>query len=241
MATSCALPTAMSFAHGGQPGQDRSPLRPLLMPRRLPKRTLRVPRHLNADDALVGALDRRGRNDDGKHGSPRSATRSLAIRQPLRWGSARFPDRGSPSVCAAPQRRTPPPPTPMWRRTGVVLAVTNPSASADDESNRGSISELPPATSNSYVASTLRKDFQVLFANYIPNTPVGCTNVNSLELIKLKGNLAFPREPSHPRGLLRGASPQKNGPIFLQKFASTLSTIRPKPRANSGGARVGRG
>jgi hypothetical protein len=33
-------------------------------------------------------------------------------------------------------------------------------------------------TSNSYVASTLRKDFQVLFVTYAPNTPVDCTNVN---------------------------------------------------------------
>jgi hypothetical protein len=43
-------------------------------------------------------------------------------------------------------------------------------------------------TSNSYVASTLRKDFQVLFVIYIPSTPVGYTNVNSFELIKSKGN-----------------------------------------------------
>jgi hypothetical protein len=72
-------------------------------------------------------------------------------------------------------------------------------------------------TSNNYVASTLRKDFQVFFVNYIPNTPVGCTNVNSFELIMLKGNLAFPREPSHPRGLLRGASPPKKMVPFFRK------------------------
>jgi flagellar biosynthesis protein FliP len=47
-------------------------------------------------------------------------------------------------------------------------------------------------TSNSYVASTLRKDFQVSFVIYIPNTLVGCTNVNSIELIKSKGDSAFP-------------------------------------------------
>jgi transposase InsO family protein len=33
-------------------------------------------------------------------------------------------------------------------------------------------------TSNSYVVSILRKDFQASFVIYIPNTPVGCTNVN---------------------------------------------------------------
>jgi hypothetical protein len=47
-------------------------------------------------------------------------------------------------------------------------------------------------TSNSYVASTLKKDFQVLFVLYTPNTPVGYTNVNPIELINLKGNSAFP-------------------------------------------------
>jgi hypothetical protein len=67
----------------------------------------------------------------------------------------------------------------------------------------------------------LEKDFQVVFVNYIPNTPVGCTDVNSFELIKLKGNLAFHRKPSHPRGLLRGASPPQNGPIFLQNPSQT--------------------
>jgi hypothetical protein len=47
-------------------------------------------------------------------------------------------------------------------------------------------------TSNNYVVSTLRKDLKVLLVIYTPNTPVGCTNVNSIELIKLKGNSAFP-------------------------------------------------
>jgi hypothetical protein len=81
-------------------------------------------------------------------------------------------------------------------------------------------------TSNSYIASTLRKDFQVLFVIYIPNTPVGCTNVNSFELIKSTGNLAFPRKPSHPRGLLQGASPPKWSHFFakIRKHAKYDST-----------------
>jgi hypothetical protein len=77
--------------------------------------------------------------------------------------------------------------------------------------------------------------------NYIPNTLVGSINVNNSKLIKLKGNLAFSRKPSHPRGLLlRGASLPKNGPIFRKKIqlASALSMFRPWPRANLGGARV---
>jgi hypothetical protein len=62
--------------------------------------------------------------------------------------------------------------------------------------------------------------------NYMPNTPIGSTNVSNNKLIKLKGNLAFPRKPSHPRGLLQGhPPPKKNGPIFSQKLANALSTI----------------
>jgi hypothetical protein len=84
-------------------------------------------------------------------------------------------------------------------------------------------------TSSSYVASTLSEDFQVFFVvNYIPNTPVGSLDVNISKLIKLKGNLALPREPSHPRGLLRGASPppEKMVPFFTKnrKFANYAST-----------------
>jgi hypothetical protein len=47
-------------------------------------------------------------------------------------------------------------------------------------------------TSNSYVASTLRKDFQVFLVVYMPNTPVGRTNVNPTKLIKSKGDSTFP-------------------------------------------------
>jgi hypothetical protein len=72
-------------------------------------------------------------------------------------------------------------------------------------------------TSNNYVASTLRKDFQVLFVIYIPSTPVGCTNANSIKLIKSKGDSTFPKKPSHPRGLPRGASPPKKWSHFSTK------------------------
>jgi hypothetical protein len=76
--------------------------------------------------------------------------------------------------------------------------------------------EHPAATS----LLSLAKISMFFVVNHMPNTPVGSTNVNNSKLIKLKGNLAFPRKPSHPRGLLREASPpQKNGPIFSQKFA----------------------
>jgi hypothetical protein len=73
-------------------------------------------------------------------------------------------------------------------------------------------------TSNSYVASTLRKDFQVIFVIYIPNIPVGCTNVNFFELTKPKGNLAFPKKPSHPWGLLREGCPPKKWSHFFAKI-----------------------
>jgi hypothetical protein len=51
----------------------------------------------------------------------------------------------------------------------------------------------------------------------MPNTPVGSLDVNISELIKLKGNLAFPRKLSHPRGLLRGAFPPKKWSYFFAK------------------------
>jgi hypothetical protein len=83
-------------------------------------------------------------------------------------------------------------------------------------------------TSSSYVASTLSEDSKFFVVNYMPNTLVGSFNANISKLIKLNGNLALPRKPSHPRRLLRGAPPQ-NGPIFFAKirkcanYASNLS------------------
>jgi hypothetical protein len=52
----------------------------------------------------------------------------------------------------------------------------------------------------------------------MPNTPVGSLDVNISKLIKLKANLALPRKPSHPRGLLRGgASPPEKMVLFFRK------------------------
>jgi hypothetical protein len=79
---------------------------------------------------------------------------------------------------------------------------------------------------------------KLFVVNYIPNTPVGSINVNISKSIKLKGNLAFPRKPSHPRGLLRGASPPKQWSHFFAKLASAPITPQPKPYASSGGARA---
>jgi hypothetical protein len=74
-------------------------------------------------------------------------------------------------------------------------------------------------TSNSYVASTLREDFQVLSVIYTPNTPVGCTNVNSIEINKCKGQLSFPLKTKSPSGATTGASPppKKMVPFFRKK------------------------
>jgi hypothetical protein len=57
--------------------------------------------------------------------------------------------------------------------------------------------------------------------------PVGSLGVEISRLIKLKDNLAFPKKPSHPRGLLRGESPQKMVSFFRKNSQNTLSTIRP--------------
>jgi hypothetical protein len=72
-------------------------------------------------------------------------------------------------------------------------------------------------TSSSYVASTLRKDFQVLFVNYVPNTLVGCTDVNLSESIKLKGNSAFLKKPKSPSGATTGGMPPPKMVPFFRK------------------------
>jgi hypothetical protein len=91
--------------------------------------------------------------------------------------------------------------------------------------------EHPAATSLLPVAR-FSKFFVV---NYMPNTLVGSINVNNSKLIKLKGNLAFPRKPSHPRGLLRGHPPQKMVPFFAKnstrkraKYVSILASSESK-------------
>jgi hypothetical protein len=77
--------------------------------------------------------------------------------------------------------------------------------------------------SNSYVASTLKEDFLVLFVIYTPNTPVVCTNVISIEINKCKGQLGFPLKTKSPSGLLRGAfPPPKMVPFFHRNPPQTF-------------------
>jgi hypothetical protein len=71
-----------------------------------------------------------------------------------------------------------------------------------------------PAATSLLPLARISKFFVV---NCMPNTLVGSINVNNSKLIKLKGNLAFLRKPSHPRGLLRGASPPKKWSHFFAK------------------------
>jgi hypothetical protein len=93
-----------------------------------------------------------------------------------------------------------------------------------------------PAATSLLPLARISKFFVV---NYMPNTPVGSLDVNINKLIKLKGNLVFPRKPSHPRGLLRGAPPpEKMVPFFRKKLASLPTTPQPKPQARSDRARV---
>jgi hypothetical protein len=80
--------------------------------------------------------------------------------------------------------------------------------------------EHPTATS----LLPLERISKSLFVIYIPNTLVGCTNVNSIELIKSKGDSAFPWIPSPSRGLLR---PPPKWPVFSKihrKCAKCAST-----------------
>jgi hypothetical protein len=95
-----------------------------------------------------------------------------------------------------------------------------------------------PAATSLLPLARISKFFVV---NYMPNTPVGSTNVNNNKLIKLKGNLAFPTKPSHPQGLLRGASPPpkwshffaKNSTRRRAKYDSTLASSESR-RGTSG-------
>jgi hypothetical protein len=105
--------------------------------------------------------------------------------------------------------------SPPWEGLYVVVKMLNPGTYklADEDGE-----ELANAWNIQQLRHFFRKDFQDLFVIYIPNTPVGCTNVNPFKLIKSKGNLAFPRKPSHPRGLQRGHAPPQNGPIFCKNL-----------------------
>jgi hypothetical protein len=70
-------------------------------------------------------------------------------------------------------------------------------------------------TSNSYVASTRRKDFQDFL--HISDAPVGCTDVNFL-LNKVKGDSAFSPKTKSPSGAIAGVYPLKMVPFFAKKL-----------------------
>jgi hypothetical protein len=79
--------------------------------------------------------------------------------------------------------------------------------------------------SNSYVASTLKEDFLVLFVIYTPNTPVVCTNVISIEINKFKGQLGFPQKTKPPSGATAGGippPPKKMVPFFHRNPPQTF-------------------
>jgi hypothetical protein len=83
--------------------------------------------------------------------------------------------------------------------------------------------------SNSYIASTLRKDFQVSFCNSHTQHPSWLYECKLHRTNKVKGQLGFPLKTKSPLGATTGGIPPKNGPIFLQKFiANVLSMPRPK-------------
>jgi hypothetical protein len=76
-------------------------------------------------------------------------------------------------------------------------------------------------TSSSYVAFTLTRISELFVVNYIPNTPVGSTNVNGSKLIKAKGQLGFLQKTKSPSRATAGGipPPQKMVPFFRKKFA----------------------
>jgi hypothetical protein len=124
-------------------------------------------------------------------------------------GAAPRLQRRGPGPEAAPRQSRPPQAvTPMGgtlRRSESALARH---VQAGQRGRRRTHQRLEHPTATSLLP--LERISKLCFVIYIPNTPVGCTDVNSFELIKLKGNLDFPRKPSHPRGLLWGAPPRLN-------------------------------
>jgi hypothetical protein len=84
-------------------------------------------------------------------------------------------------------------------------------------------------TSNNYVASTLRKDFQVFFCYLHTQHPSWLYECKFHRINKIKGQLGFPLKTKSPSGATAGGTPPQNGPIFSQKpTGNVLSTPRPK-------------
>jgi hypothetical protein len=81
--------------------------------------------------------------------------------------------------------------SPPWEGPYVIIKVLKPSRlQAGQRGRRGTHQRLEHPTATSLLP--LERISKFLFVIYIPNTPVGCTNVNSTELIKSKGDSAFP-------------------------------------------------
>jgi hypothetical protein len=95
--------------------------------------------------APVSVRARRGPSDGKLSAPPPNVVRPSARRQPPRRGSARSPDRASPSVCAARRRPTPPTSMSAPRCAGFPLAVMF--------SSPGTLAP-PPGTSRPWAPST---------------------------------------------------------------------------------------
>jgi hypothetical protein len=113
--------------------------------------------------------------------------------------------------------------SPPWEGPYVVVKVLKPGtyklANEDGE-------ELTLGTSSSYVASTLSEDFQVICCKLHAQHPSWQFRCKYQRVNKVKGQLGSPQKTKLPSGLLQGAPPRKNGPIFSQKFASAPTTPR---------------
>jgi hypothetical protein len=83
-------------------------------------------------------------------------------------------------------------------------------------------------TSNSYVASTLRKDFQVFFRYLHTQNPSWLYKCKFHRINKVKGRLGFPLKTKSPSGATSGGIPPKKWPHFFaqirQKCAKYATT-----------------
>jgi hypothetical protein len=177
----------------------------------------------------------------GFHGCFRGPS-GLSPTVPSPKGTAPRLQRRGPSPKAVPRQSRPPQAiAPMGGTLRRRQSSQTRHLQAGQRGRRGTHQRLEHPTTTSLLP--LERISKSLFVTYVPNTPVGCTNVNSIELISQRATRLSPENQVPLGGYCGGhPPPKKNGPIFSQKFvANVLSMPRPKLWVNLRGTRVAKG
>jgi hypothetical protein len=96
--------------------------------------------------------------------------------------------------------------SPPWEGPYVVVKVVKPGTYKLPTKTAKNSPTL--GTSSSYVASTFSKDFQVICCKLHAQHLSWQFRCKYQQINKVKGDLALPRKPSHPQGLLGGTPPK---------------------------------